>query len=121
MQDWRLANPIVALAIAFACQVTAGAEDDSRLILAKYRDFEGSVSYSVLTDDAYRQRFDVPAGNRPYPHMDLPRLDFVSLAAGMGVAARRIDDPDRLAEAARQAFASGRPCLLEVVVAGKDG
>jgi len=56
MQDWRLANPIVALAIAFACQVTAGAEDDSRLILAKYRDFEGSVSYSVLTDDAYRQQ-----------------------------------------------------------------
>ncbi|MAT84975.1 MAG: hypothetical protein CMD39_11880 [Gammaproteobacteria bacterium] len=79
--------------------------------------------YRVLKHnlDAYRQRFDVPAGNRPYPHMDLPRLDFVSLAAGMGVAARRIDDPDRLAEAARQAFASGRPCLLEVVVAGKDG
>jgi benzoylformate decarboxylase len=77
--------------------------------------------YRVLKHnlDAYRQRFAVPAGNRPYPHMDLPALDFVALAGGMGVAGRRIDDPADLAEAARQAFASRRPYLLEVVVAGK--
>ena len=52
--------------------------------------------------------------------MDLPALDFVAMAGGMGVAGQRIDDPTALGEAARRAFASGRPYLLEVVVAGKD-
>jgi hypothetical protein len=56
MQDWRSANTIVALALALGCQMAVGAEDDSRLILAKYRSFDGSVSYSVLADDAFRQQ-----------------------------------------------------------------
>ncbi len=79
--------------------------------------------YRVLKHnmDAYRQRFEVPSSNRPYPHMDLaPALDFPSLARGLGVAASRIDDPERLEAAAREALASGEPHLLEVVVAGKE-
>ena len=78
--------------------------------------------YRVLKHnlDAYRHRFDSPS-NRPYPHMDLhPMLDFVSLAKGMGVPARRITDPTELADAAREAFAAGEPRLLEVAVAGKS-
>ncbi len=78
--------------------------------------------YRVLKHnlDAYRQRFGVAPSNRPYPHMDFaPALDFVSLARGLGVAATRIDDPDGLEQAAREAFTSGEPRLLEVVVAGK--
>lgn len=79
--------------------------------------------YRVLKHnlDTYRRRFEVPASNRPYPHMDLaPDIDFTVLARGMGVAATRVDDPDRVAAAARAALASGAPHLLEVAVAGKN-
>jgi benzoylformate decarboxylase len=45
-----------------------------------------------------------------------PPLDFVSMANGMGVAARKVDDPSSLFEALKQAIASGHPCLLDVVI-----
>lgn len=78
--------------------------------------------YRVLKHnlDAYRQRFDAQS-NEPYPYMDIgPELDFVSLAAGMGVAATRIQAPDELQAVVATAFASGKPHLIEVRVAGKE-
>jgi benzoylformate decarboxylase len=78
--------------------------------------------YRVLKHnlDTYRQRFDA-ASNRTYPHMDLtPTLDFTALARGLGVEGRRIENPDELQGAVRAAIAAGRPCLLEVVVSGKQ-
>ncbi len=48
------------------------------------------------------------------PGLDLPGLDFVSLAAGFGVAAQRVEDPSKVADAAKDALASGKPMVLVV-------
>ncbi|MBM3489318.1 MAG: thiamine pyrophosphate-binding protein [Alphaproteobacteria bacterium] len=78
--------------------------------------------YRVLKHnlDTYRQRF-ATRSNRPYAHMDLarPALDFVALAAGMGVAGTRVEKADALAGAIARAVASGRPHLVEVVLEAK--
>ena len=70
--------------------------------------------------DIYRRRFDV-ATNHPYVQMDLvdPPLGFVEMAAGMGVAGTRVSEPDALADAVKDALASGAPHLIEVAVEGK--
>ena len=66
--------------------------------------------------DIWRQNFE--AGTQhPYQHMDLtgPELDFVHLAAGMGVEGVRVDTADDIAPALAKAVAarsalSGRDC-----------
>ena len=70
--------------------------------------------------DSYRQRFET-GSNRPYAQMDLgaPALGFVEMAAGMGVAGRRVADVAELREAMAAAFASGQPYLIEVEIEGK--
>jgi benzoylformate decarboxylase len=79
-------------------------------------------AYRVLkiNMDRYRSDFGL-AGERPYPHMDLidPELEFVRLSEGMGVPARRVEQPEELGAAFRDAFASGTPYLLDVVVEGR--
>jgi benzoylformate decarboxylase len=47
---------------------------------------------------------------------DLPHLDFLALATGQGVAARRAQAPAALAEALAWSFAADVPTLVEVVV-----
>jgi len=70
--------------------------------------------------DIYRERFGIPA-DRPYPHMNLtePELDFVEMAAGMGVPGRKVEDPAEVEEALREAFATGGPYLLDVIIGGR--
>ena len=70
--------------------------------------------------DVYRERFGIPA-DRPYPHMNLtePELDFVEMAAGMGVPGRKVEDPADVEEALREAFATGGPYLLDVIIGGR--
>jgi benzoylformate decarboxylase len=78
--------------------------------------------YRVLKHnlDIYRDRFGVPS-NRPYPFMDMaPELDFVSMAKGMGVDGQCIEDADELKEAIKKAVAAKKPCLIEVVISGKQ-
>lgn len=83
--------------------------------------------YRVLKHnlDTYRQRFGVADGeamsNQPYPHMDLgaPHLGFVDMARGMGLDARLIEKPAEVGPAIEQAFAAGKPALLEIVIEGK--
>jgi benzoylformate decarboxylase len=55
--------------------------------------------------------------------MDLrnPDIDFVSLAASLGLAARRVTDPQDIAPALREAFASGAPSVVDVRVADGFG
>ena len=55
--------------------------------------------------------------------MDLrdPEIDFVTLARSFGLAARRVTDPQEVAPALREAFASGRPNLIDVRVADGFG
>src|SRR5262249_43506422 len=50
-----------------------------------------------------------------------PALVFVPLARSMGVAARRVAEPQDIAPALREAFASGRPSLVDVRVADGFG
>ncbi|MEM7254610.1 MAG: thiamine pyrophosphate-binding protein [Pseudomonadota bacterium] len=67
----------------------------------------------------YRQEAGTPE-RQGYLHLDLtePDIDFVSLARGFGLQAKRIVDADELADAVRDAFAAGVPYLLDVVVEG---
>ncbi len=48
-----------------------------------------------------------------------PVLDFVSLARGMGVSARRVTDPAEVGAALAGALASNEPYLLDVAVSGR--
>lgn len=78
--------------------------------------------YRVLKHnlDIYRARFGA-LSNGPYPHMDLnsPAMDFVSTARGHGIDGALVDKPEDIGPAVRKALESGRPCLLELVIAGK--
>jgi len=55
--------------------------------------------------------------------MDLrdPAIDFVGLATAMGVAARRVTDPNDVAPALREAAGRSSPSLIEVIVADGFG
>ena len=57
----------------------------------------------------------------PYQNMDLtgPELDFVHLAAGMGVQGTRVEKADAIAPALADAVAANRPYLVEIAVEGK--
>jgi benzoylformate decarboxylase len=78
--------------------------------------------YRVLKHnvDAWRQNFAVNT-QHPYQNMDLtaPELDFVHLAAGMGVDGVRIDKAEDIAPALARAVAAGKPYLVEIAVEGK--
>lgn len=70
--------------------------------------------------DVWRQNFQ--AGTQhPYQQMDLtgPELDFVHLAAGMGVDAVRVEKADAIAPALATAVAANRPYLVEIAIEGK--
>ena len=53
--------------------------------------------------------------------IDDPAIDFVALAQSMGVAARRITDPQDVGPALRESMQSGGPRLLDVTVANGFG
>ena len=70
--------------------------------------------------DVWRQNFE--AGTQhPYQQMDLtgPELDFVHLAAGMGVEGVRVEKADAIAPALTSAVAADRPYLIEIAIEGK--
>ncbi|MBR0751503.1 thiamine pyrophosphate-binding protein [Bradyrhizobium jicamae] len=70
--------------------------------------------------DVWRQNFE--AGTQhPYQNMDItgPALDFVHLAAGMGVEGVRIEKASDIAGAIAKAVATGRPYLVEIAIEGK--
>jgi thiamine pyrophosphate-dependent acetolactate synthase large subunit-like protein len=53
--------------------------------------------------------------------MDLnePALDFIEIAHGMGMAGKRVSQPDEIESAVQEALASGAPYLLEVMTEGR--
>ena len=53
----------------------------------------------------------------PVQGTDLPGLDFVTIAAGMGCAGARVTDAGLLREALRSALSASGPSLVEVLVA----
>ncbi len=85
------------------------------------------VTYIVCNNGSYRilkqnlRDFRSPeVSTRPFPHMDLtdPDLRFDRIAEAFGVPARRIEHPDEIGDAIRQAMAAGGPTLLDVVLDG---
>ena len=71
-------------------------------------------SYAALREFAPVYGF-TPAD--PLHGIDLPDIDFVSVARGMGCQAARVSDPGALAGALREALDVSAPFLLEIDVA----
>ncbi|WP_341318657.1 benzoylformate decarboxylase [Paraburkholderia sp. IMGN_8] len=70
--------------------------------------------YAALQDFAPEFGF---AATDPVQGTDLPGLDFVALAAGMGCPGTRVTEAGRLHDVLREALVSSGPMLVEVVVA----
>jgi benzoylformate decarboxylase len=60
------------------------------------------------------------AAGREFVAMDLtePTLDFAQIAASFGVKGARIEHPDEVGDALREAQTSGEPRLLDIVIEG---
>lgn len=60
--------------------------------------------------------FAAQEGTPNVPGLDLPGLDLVAIAQGFGCAARRVERPEEVTAAAREALASGKPTVLQVSI-----
>jgi benzoylformate decarboxylase len=84
------------------------------------------VTYVIANNRSYRilkERLVSFRGSDKFVGMDLrdPEIDYTGLARAMGLAARRVTDPNDIAPALREAVASGAPQLIEVMVADGFG
>ncbi len=75
----------------------------------------------VIDNGGYRilqERLVARGRSRNLVGMELrePAIDWVAMAQGFGLAASRVTDPAALREALREAIASGRPALVQVVM-----
>jgi benzoylformate decarboxylase len=77
------------------------------------------VTFLVLRNEEYAilKFFSLMEEVPGAPGLDLPALDTAAVAAGYGVNARRVGDPEELGVELRRALASDRPELIEVQVA----
>jgi benzoylformate decarboxylase len=77
-------------------------------------------SYRILKENVRHDGVDAEAADR-LVGADLtdPKLDFVSLAAGMGVRGQRVTDPDELGDAFTAALALRKPFVLDVAISGR--
>ena len=84
------------------------------------------ITYVIANNRSYRilkERLVAMRASERFVGMDIrdPAINFTGLAHAMGVAARRVTEPQEFAPALRAALASGRPQLLEVMVADGFG
>jgi len=84
------------------------------------------ITYVIANNRGYRiikERLVAFRKTDRFTGMDLrdPDLDFVALAQSFGLAARRVADPQDIAPALREAFASGQPNLIDIRVADGFG
>ena len=84
------------------------------------------ITYVITNNRGYRiikERLVSFRKTDQFTGMDLrePELDFVALANSMGIEARRVTEPQDIAPALREAFASGKPQLIDVRVADGFG
>lgn len=73
--------------------------------------------YRLLDDNLGQYRRERGLGPHPLPEaFDLaaPRLGFTELAAGLGVAATRVERPDQIEPAVRRMFADREPFLVDL-------
>ena len=73
-----------------------------------------------LNMNRYRRGLSIPT-DRPYPFMDLnePPLDFIEIAHGMGMAGKRVSQPNDIQAAVQEALSTNGPYLLEVMTEGQ--
>ncbi len=76
------------------------------------------VLFVIPCNHAYNilKSFKGQLGTPGVPGLDIPGLDFVSLAAGYGVAGERVDKPEALADALRRGMAEPAPYLIAVEI-----
>ena len=79
------------------------------------------ITYLIINNRSYRiikERLVSMRNSNRFVAMDMnaPAIDFVAVAQGLGMAARRIAEPQAIAAALREAIASGAPNLIEAVV-----
>jgi benzoylformate decarboxylase len=84
------------------------------------------ITYLITNNSSYRilkERLKSMRGTDRFIGMDLrnPAIDMVGLAQSMGLAARRITDPNEVVPALRTALGSGAPNLLDVTVSDGFG
>ena len=79
------------------------------------------ITYVIVNNRSYRiikERLQSFRKTNQFVAMDMsdPPIDFVDLARSMGMASRRVEHPAEIAGVLREAIASGKPNLVEVVV-----
>ena len=84
------------------------------------------ITYVIANNRGYRiikERLVSFRKTDRFTGMDIrqPDIDFVHLAESLGLAARRVADPQDIAPALREAFASGKPNLVDMRVADGFG
>jgi benzoylformate decarboxylase len=84
------------------------------------------ITYIIANNRSYRiikERLVDFRKTSKFTGMDLrdPDVDFLHLAQSFGLAARRVTDPQDIGPALREAFASGRPNLVDIRVADGFG
>jgi benzoylformate decarboxylase len=84
------------------------------------------ITYVIANNRGYRiikERLVSFRKTDKFTGMDIrePSLDFISIAQGFGMAARRVSDPQDVAPALREAYASGKPNLVDIRVADGFG
>jgi acetolactate synthase I/II/III large subunit len=133
-----LANTGGSIGIAFPLAVGAAVASPNRRVLCLSADGSGmytlqalwtmareglNVTSVVFANRAYsvlKREFSYLGVGAPGPRaldlleIDRPPLDWVSLARGMGVPARRISSLDEFAQALRNGFAAAGPTLIEI-------
>ncbi len=84
------------------------------------------ITYIITNNRSYRiikERLVSMRATAKFTGMDLrdPEIDFVHLGQSFGLASRRVTDPQDIAPVLREAFASGKPNLVDVRVADGFG
>jgi len=84
------------------------------------------ITYVIANNRGYRiikERLVSFRKTDKFTGMDLrdPDIDFVAIGKSFGIAARRVVDPQDIAPALREGFASGKPNLIDVRVADGFG
>ena len=84
------------------------------------------ITYVIANNRSYRilkERLVSMRSTDRFTGMDIrdPEIDYTGLARSMGVAAERVTDPEGIVPALRAALHSGRPHLIEVMLADGFG
>lgn len=84
------------------------------------------ITYIIANNRSYRiikERLVAMRSTAKFTGMDLrdPEIDFLHLGQSFGLAVRRVSDPQDIAPALREAFASDRPNLVDIRVADGFG